>query len=142
MKRRRKRMNSTSPHFCVKEAENVTTIHKDIYTGSKSLSVDISPENGTATIRFGTRTPRWLYPRKQGETTEIFHKAEKVLYSVASSLRTSLLLRFDTANTNLKQWILANGEQLGFDSVDPPSARAYRITVHKIYQSSDDNSGS
>jgi len=113
----------------------VTTLHKDIFHGSKSLSVDISPEKGTATIRFGTRTPQWLYPRKKDETTQIFLLADEVISSVARSLKKPVLLRFDTANTNLKHWILARGKQLDFDVIDPLSASAYRITVQKGYGS-------
>lgn len=111
------------------------TVHEDVYCGSKTLSVDIQSENGTATIRFGTRTPRWLYKRKEKETTRIFFMADTILRSVAVRSGRSILLRFDTANSRLKQWILSNEDELGFDTVDPRSDRAYRITVEKMYTS-------
>lgn len=111
------------------------TVHEVVYYGSKTLSVDMQPERGTATIRFGTRTPRWLYKRKEKETTRIFSMAEDILNAVAIRSGRSILLRFDTANSRLKQWILSNEDTLGFDSVDPRSDRAYRITVEKMYPS-------
>jgi len=109
------------------------TVHKDVYCGSKSLSIDICPEHGTASIRFGTRTPSWLYPRRKGETTRVFAMADEILASTAAGYGRSLILRFDTANSHLKEWILANETALGFDALDPRSHRADRITVTKKY---------
>jgi hypothetical protein len=112
-------------------------LHKEIYSGSKSLSIDITPEAGTATIRFGTRIPAWRYPREEGETTAIFKRADVILSSSAAVLRKSLILRFDTANTNLKKWALANEDELDFDWVEPHTAEAFRVTVQKTYRSND-----
>lgn len=111
----------------------MTTIHKDVYKGSKTLSIDISVEQGTATIRFGTREPRWLYWRQAGETTAVFKEADVLLTEMSRRLRKSIILRFDTANTHLKQWILAHEDELGFDDVVPRTSRAYRVTVQKTY---------
>lgn len=111
------------------------TVHKDVYYWSKALSVDIQPERGTATIRFGTRTPQWIYKRKEGEITHAFFMADEFLRSVAVQSGRSILLRFDTANSRLKKWVLHSKDHLGFDSVDPRSDQAYRITVEKTYGS-------
>lgn len=111
----------------------MTTIHKDIYAGNKSLSVDINTERNTATVRFGSRIPRWLYRKQPGETTTVFRLADQLLADTARSLHKSLILRFDTANRHLKHWILAHEAEFDFDAVEPRDIRAYRMTVRKTY---------
>lgn len=101
--------------------------------GAKTLSLDVSHDVGTASIRFGTRYPRILYPKLPSETTILFSVADHVLQTMARDVAEPLTLRFDTADDNLKRWVVARWEALGFDDVDPPDPDAYRITVTKRY---------
>lgn len=109
------------------------TINTELHYGSKSLSVDISESADTASIRFGTLYPRWLHPRKSGETTTIFRLAETIILAEAQRRGRSIVLTFDTANFKLKSWVIDKKTDLGFDMVEPGTERAYRQTVRKVY---------
>lgn len=107
--------------------------HKDLRYGRKTLSVDINVDKKTASVRFGTREPGWLFRRKPGETTIIFQQAELILQSKVQQLDYPIQLLFDTANSQLKLWARDKKDLLGFDSIEPNDLDAYRITVLKTY---------
>jgi hypothetical protein len=108
--------------------------HTEIFYGSKTLSLDVNPEAKSASIRYGTRTPSWLFRRREGETTILFKKADELLTDIAKR-QGSIHLIFDTANSKMKLWVQANKELFGFDRVDTDGDQAYRITVIKKYES-------
>lgn len=106
--------------------------HKDLFYGRKSLSLDVNLETGSASIRFGTRTPSWLYWRRVHETTKLFKKADQRLRDLVDKWGTPITLRFDTADAKMKLWAESRKEELGFDSIETGGG-GYRITVTKNY---------
>lgn len=106
--------------------------HRDFAYGSKTLSLDINPDKGSASLRFGTRTPSWFYPRRVGETTKIFLMASEVIKKRAEEIGKDILLRGDTSNTNMKLWVLHNLEALGF-KFEEGGENSYRIVFSKKY---------
>jgi hypothetical protein len=95
--------------------------------------VDINSDTHTASIRIGTRDPLWLHPRIPGESTHLFLEAENVIRQRVEEKGFPITLRFDTANSAMKQWILVQKDVLGFDIVEPDDPQAYRLTVVKTY---------
>lgn len=106
--------------------------HRELGYGSKTLSLDINWETGSASVRFGTRFPRLLFPKVEGETTEIFLEAERTIFDLVGKNGIPLTLKFDTANLKLKLWAKARKELLGFD-IEPDGFLDYRITISKKY---------
>jgi hypothetical protein len=107
--------------------------HRELVCGSKSLSLDVNLEIGNASVRFGTRYPRWLFLHRANETTAVFRQADQILRDLADRQGAPITLRFDTANLKLKLWVEAKKKMLGFDSVDPDGTGDYRITITKKY---------
>lgn len=107
--------------MCIAGAKRYQSTSSRKTVPQRSVSVPVRPDGYTN--------------EKKKETTRIFFMADTILRSVAVRSGRSILLRFDTANSRLKQWILSNEDELGFDTVDPRSDRAYRITVEKMYTS-------
>lgn len=110
----------------------MSTEHRFLEYGSKNLSLDVTLDRGTASIRFGTRDPTWLYRRKEGETTMVFKQAESILLELVKQYGP-ITLKFDTANHNLKLWIQAQKEIFDFDEVTLDGENGYRVTVVKKY---------
>lgn len=112
----------------------MTVEHKLINYGSKVLELDVNLQTHSASIRFGTRRPRWLFRRKLHETTISFQKADAILRHIAKTNGVIVQLRFDTADDRLKKWSRANSKIFGFDQVEPGSEDSYRVTVYKDYR--------
>lgn len=110
----------------------MSTEHRFLEYGSKNLSLDVTLDRGTASIRFGTRDPTWLHKRKERETTIIFKQAESVLLELVEQYGP-ITLRFDTASHNLKLWIQAQKDNFDFDEVTQDGEIGYRVTVVKKY---------
>lgn len=111
----------------------MTIEHKELDFGRKNISLDMNTETKTATIRFGTREPAWLHPKKPNETTTIFQMAGKAIQQKVEEERESYTLVFDTSNTNLKQWIIAKNDQLQFDEIVPDDGSTYHMRAKKMY---------
>lgn len=94
----------------------------------------MNTESHTATIRFGTREPYWLYKKKPGETTTIFQMADHSLQKQAQETNEPYTLLFDTSNSNLKQWLDAQNNQLNFDEVSNHDETTYHVWAKKVYQ--------
>lgn len=107
---------------------------RELVYGSKTLSVSVNPDTGSATFRFGTREPRWLHRRISGETTAIFQLGEEILLQEVAASGKPVSLVFDTASSRLKLWACAHADDLHFDHVEPPDPTAYRVTVTKTYR--------
>lgn len=107
------------------------SFHKELSYGSKTLSLNINDEKGTASMRFGTgRTDR--KSRIPGETTCIYLLAEAIICQWVNTKSKEITLRFDTANTNLKKWARFHQEDLGF-CLDPEDPNSWRVTVEKTF---------
>jgi len=104
-----------------------------INSGSKELKLSVNLTNRTADIRFGTRKFR-KFRHKEGETTKGFFVACDQLQEIVNRNGFDITLKFSTANSNLKQWILNNREKLGFDLIDPDDPDVYNITVYKNFR--------
>ena len=107
---------------------------RELAYGGKTLTVCINTETKSAQFRFGTREPRWLHQRVNGETTAIFKLGENVVRENVVLLGVPIRMTFDTANSNLKLWVFAHKDDLQFDKIDPENPRSYRITVMKTYR--------
>ena len=111
----------------------MTIEHREFSFGRKNISLDMNTETKTATIRFGTREPLWLHPKKSGETTTIFQIAEEALRQKVEEQQEQYTLLFDTSNTNLKKWIFMKNGQLQFDEIIPKDVSTYHVRAKKIY---------
>ena len=106
--------------------------HSLIEYGSKNISIDINIEKRSASIRFGTREPQWLYKRIDGETTFLFSKADELLNEI-TKIYGPITLTFDTANNKLKLWAHSQKENFNFSEITIDGEWGYRITVVKKY---------
>lgn len=106
--------------------------HNKFALGHKTLSTDINLQTFTASVRFGSR--KGLFVKKmQGETTGIFLIADNFIQNVANLVNHLIVLRFDTADSNLKLWARAKATRLGFNPIEPKEENSYRVTVIKTY---------
>lgn len=105
--------------------------HYDFFHGKKTLSLDVETSKNRASIRIGTDDHFWKFHRK-GETTKIFKKADGTIARIAREKNIEIELIFDTANINMRAWLLARHKELGI-TLEDSDPNQYRITAHKIY---------
>lgn len=111
---------------------NESLEHNKFALGCKTLLTDINLQTFTASVRFGSR--KGLFIKKlPSETTNIFLMANKFIQHVANSVNHFIILRFDTADSNLKLWARTKASQLEFDSLEPNDENSYRVTIIKTY---------